>query len=283
MVSDEWLETINKEFRRQDINPKRRPWLAIQEYSKQFGCSIAFSSPLAQKIFKWFEDNSQPGVHSIGSLFTGVFYFDACFWPVSIPMGYGTYALNALDSLESMPEKLKEELMSDRHQAWDYVLFWADCVDYGYGFDDLSKTEKMDTFGRKLLNSGNAELNAAISQLCEFRPNSKSMMSSRMAVEMFLKALIAIKEGLSEGEAKKLGHKLDAAIDRCISLTNDEMLKAVRKDLGIYPSIDERYSGKESPYQDLWKAYAVAQCIATAVIRTFTDRDIRPQVLSGAS
>lgn len=283
VVTDEWLETINREFRHLDISPKRRPWLAIQKYSEQFRCSISLTSPIAEKIFKWFENNTQPGVHNIGSLFTGVYYFDSCFWPVSIPMGYGTYALNALDSLVSMPEQLKNDIMSVSPQVWDYVLFWADCVDYGYGFDDLSKRGGIDPFGIKLLKSGHAELNAAISQLCEFRPNSKSSMSSRMAVEMFLKALIAIKEGLSESGAKKLGHNLDAAMDKCISLTNDKTLIAAKKEISIFPAIDERYSGTESAHSELWKTYAIAQCVATAVIRTFTDRDIRPQIISRIS
>lgn len=282
MINQEWLEKINKEFRSQDVSPKGRPWLAIQKYGEEFKCSIAFSSPIAEEIFKWFENNSQPGAHQIGSLFTGAYYFDGCFWPVSIPVGFGTNALNALDSLHTMPEKLKEELMGDRRHAWGYTLYWADCLDYGYGIDDLSKTQGLDPFGVRLMKSGDAELNAAISQLCEFRPNTKAMMSSRMVVEMFLKAIIALKEGLTDDGARTLGHKLDVAMEKCVALTGDETLKAIRKELDIFPAIAERYSGEERPNQDLWKACAVAQCVATAFVRTFTGRDIRPQIFKGA-
>jgi len=139
IISDDWLRAINRDFREQDIEPRRRPWLAIQRYSQEFGVSVDFSSPFANRIFEWFQSHTQPGTHIIGPLFTGVFYFDACFWPVSIPHAYGTVSINALDSLESMPDTLKQEIMATPRDAWNYVLLWVDCLDYAYGFDDMHR------------------------------------------------------------------------------------------------------------------------------------------------
>ncbi len=92
MLSEEqlpkWLAQTNENYRKKNIPPKRRPFWALSDLAKQFNTQINFGSDLANKVFDWFTANTKPGSHAIGTLFTGVFYFDACFWPVSVPIGY---------------------------------------------------------------------------------------------------------------------------------------------------------------------------------------------------
>jgi hypothetical protein len=129
MLSEEqlqkWLAEKNEDYRKKDIPPKRRPFSALCDLAKEFNTPIYFGSELANKVFDWFTANTKLGSHAIGALFTGIFYFDACFWPVSIPIGYGTFKLNALAALEAMPEKMKKQLQQNKNEIWIYALYWV--------------------------------------------------------------------------------------------------------------------------------------------------------------
>jgi len=94
---DGWLQSTNARYRSEEIPHRHRPFKALSDFSREFNCSIDLAPPTANTIFEWFEAHSQPGSHAVGALFTGAFYFDACFWPLYIPLGYGTFTLNALD------------------------------------------------------------------------------------------------------------------------------------------------------------------------------------------
>ena len=98
MISDEWLIRVNEEFRILGIDQKRRPWEAIGRYSDEFKVPVNFSSDLVKRIFEWFEANSKPGVHKIGSMYESVYFFDSAFWTISIPIIYGQVELGAVRS-----------------------------------------------------------------------------------------------------------------------------------------------------------------------------------------
>ncbi len=203
MITEDWLKKANEEFRNAGINQRRRPWEAIGRYSTEFNTSVDISSDVAKKIFAWFESHSKPGVHQIGSLYESVYFYDSQFWTVSIPITYGTVELNALECLPQMSENMRDEIMSQRKQAWDYVAFWADCVDYGMGIDDLRKTPGLNEFGVQLLMSGDQELRAATSILNQHRPDPRAILNCRMALEIFFKSFVALKVGLTEKQAKR--------------------------------------------------------------------------------
>ena len=102
MVSESELAILNEELRKEDIEPRSRPWKAIKRISERNNRSISFPSPEAQFIFKWFELNTKPGSHTAGSLHKGAYYYDSAFWMVSVPIIYGTVQLNALVTFKSV-------------------------------------------------------------------------------------------------------------------------------------------------------------------------------------
>jgi len=237
-----------------------------------------FDSAPAKAIFEWFYSNTKPESHHIGSLFTGAFYYDACFWPVDIPAGYGQFKLEAPDSPRRMSASLKQALMSVPRDAWSYALFWADCLDYGYGFNDIQKTNGFSSFGMSLLINADRELKASISQLLEHRPNPKAAMSARMAVEMYLKVFLVQKGGLSEAEVKAFNHRLNDLLKECRRIAPSYDILKIESDLTVFPAIHERYTGEDLPHTALWAAYGIAQYSAASVVRSFTDRDTRAQL-----
>lgn len=276
---DEWLQKLNKEFRNANVDVRQRPFLALDAYCRDFRVrAILFSSPPAKRIFDWFYENTKREAHQIGSLFTGVFYYDSCFWPIEIPVGYGTFRLDATESLRGMSQQIKEELISTPESAWNYVACWADCVDYGYGFEEVIRLIKYPEFGLNLLKAGNDELRATVAQLLQHRLNSRAAMSSRMAVEIFLKAYLALQGHLDENLAREYGHRLNIIIRECLRLNPQHDYLQIEGKLAVFPEIRERYLEIEMPGSRLWEAYAIAQFVAAATIRSFTDRDIRPMI-----
>lgn len=281
MISTEWLMKLNKEFRQAGIEHRRRPWEAVRRYSLENNIPVNLSSDLAKEIFEWFEANSKPRAHQMGAQYEAVYFFDSAFWVVSVPICFGKVRLNALEGLSEMPELLRNELMSDQRQAWGYVVYWADCVDYGLGIDDLRKSNGLNEFGMKLLMAGDQELRSAVSMLKENRPDPRSILSCRMATEIFLKAFVALKGELTEAEAKnQLGHNLNKVFDKFIDVSGYRHWQPVREKLTVFPDIHERYSEQEISLEKLWSGFAIAQSLGALIVREYTERNTIGQVMS---
>jgi hypothetical protein len=60
-----------------------------------------------------FEQNTKSGSHYVGPLFIASFYFDACFWNLFIPIGYGRFRLDPFELLKTMPDVIKESIKKD--------------------------------------------------------------------------------------------------------------------------------------------------------------------------
>ncbi len=279
MVSEEWLSNLNAEFHASGIDPRRRPLEAIQRYSEEFKTSLELSSEVAKTIFRWFEAHSKPGTYKVGSLYEAVYFYDSQFWIVSIPIIYGTVQLNALDSLYDMPDSIKQEMMANNRQAWDYVVYWADCLDYGTGIDDLRKMQDLDTFGTQLLMSADQELRSATSILSQHRPDPRAILNCRMAIELFFKSYITLKNGLSQSEAKSIGHDLNKGLDKFIEASGLTDLEGLREFLKVFPEIHERYKEQDITFQRLWNGYSLTHSIGARIIREFTDQNTLEQVM----
>lgn len=280
MVSKEWITNLNTEFRAAGIEQQRRPWKAISRYSKDFNTTVDLSSDTAEFIFEWFKAHSKPRAHQIGNLYEGAYFYDSQFWLVSIPIGFGTFQLNALDCLHEMPEDTKQEMMADRMQAWEYVIYWANCLDYGAGIDDLRKTQNPNEFGTQLLMSADQELRSATSILSQLRPDPRAVLNCRMALEMFFKSYIALKVGLSETEARGIGHDLNKGLDRFIEVSELNYLEKTREHLKAFPEIHERYKEQDIAMRQLWDCYLFTQYIGAVITRKLTDRNVLEQVMA---
>lgn len=280
MVSEDWVASLNKEFRDAGIDQRRRPWEAIRRYSEEFNTSVDISSEVAKTIFKWFEEHSKPGVHQVGSQYEAVYFYDSQFWVVSIPIMYGTVQLNALDCLHEMPDGIKQEMVADHRGAWEYVIYWADCLDYGVGIDDLRKAQGLDEFGCQLLMSADQELRSATSILSQHRPDPRAILNCRMALEIFFKSYVALKNGLTQSEAKAIGHNLNKGLDRFIEASGINDWERTRQLLLVFPEIHERYREQDITFQRLWDGYSLAHSVGAMIVREFTDRNTLQQVLA---
>jgi len=280
MISESELFELNEELRREDIAPGVRPWEAMRRISQRTKRSIDFPSAEANFIFEWFKLNTKPGSQEMGHLYQGAYYYDSTFWGVSLPITFGIVIINARDALYNMPDTIKKILANDKKAVNDYAFFWANCVDFGSTYEELYKDKNYDSFGRQLLNAGYEELSSATTLLLENRPNKRAILNCRMATEMLLKCFIAFKVGLSENQAKKIGHDLNELFNKFLEVSGNHNLSKIKDVLQVFPDIHERYKPQNIDNKSLFKGYCFAQFIGAVIARTFTDQDALSQIMS---
>jgi hypothetical protein len=276
---EDWLKSVNRELGEQGVPHRRRPFDAIARYSNEKRVSVDLSSPLSRDIFHWFRDHAPPGGHAMGSMFESVYFYDAAFWLVSIPIIYGTVSLSALDSLDEMPAPVRANLEQDGRLTWDYVAYWADCVDYGLGMDDFRKSAVGNEFARGLVLAADSELRSAVELLHQPRPQAQALLVCRTAVELLLKGFVATKGHLDEAKAKnELGHNLHKAFDLFLEVSGYAHWRPIKVRLDVFPPISARYEPRAATLEQLWTAFSLVQSLGAVLVREFTDRNTLAQV-----
>lgn len=278
-----WLERFNEECAARHVPLKRRPWDAWRALATEFGMALPLEHPTVRDVFSWFARNTQPGAQRIGPMFRAAFYFDACVWPVVLPVVFGTVRLNAWDTLVGMPDPVRERLARSPDAMHGLATLVADAADYAYAVYALHGDPTLPAFARDLLRSADKELEASVAVLLGDRPTVKAAEAGRMGTEMFLKALLAARDGLTEQDARRpLGHDIDAAAARCLGMSAappDHALAAdlssLARRLGVFPPIAARYRAPDVPLHDLWRAYVVAQQTGALVARWLFGRSTR--------
>lgn len=276
-VTEDWLIAANKRYRANGIEPALRPMKAIGDICDELNSSIVFGSPAERKISDWFRENTKPEAHVVGSLFTGAFFFDACFWEVRIALGFGVFHLNPLDALIEMPPPILSDLEINTNDLKSYFLYWADCMDYGYGIAEITQLSHR---AHSFIGNGHKELLGCYLQLNTSCPNSKAILAARMVCEIFTKSLLIQEKGYMDKDLKRVGHGLVTAAQEAFQAVALPAFELLEKQAYIFPDVSERYDGGEIPLPQLWEAISVAQAVASAVIRQYSGRDIRSQVTS---
>jgi hypothetical protein len=128
--------------------------------------------------------------------------------------------------------------------------------------------------------SGDQELRAATSILSQHRPDPRAILNCRMALEIFLKSYIALKVGLTEKQAKTIGHNLQKGLDKFIEVSGFDHWEKGRSTLSVFPAIHERYKEQDITANILWEGYSFAQSIGSVIIREYTDRNTLEQVMA---
>lgn len=278
-VSIQWLESANERYRQAHRPPMRRVFQAMQELSKERGRPLVLGSPAADKIADWFVAHTKPGSHAIGALFTGAFYFDASFWPVTIPIFYGTHRFDPLDSLQSMPDPIKQALWRKPDGRSVLLHYWCDCFDYAVGFDALRKGPGLDSRARALLVNAEGELKGAIAQLLLDRPNLKAILGLRLACEIFLKFFLVHQQKLTDEQLKKHSHRLEGLARECFKVVPLPDFEIIANGVVAYPAVADRYTGSEKTLLEVFNGAFIAQLTAATVTRHISGQDCRQSIV----
>ncbi|WP_140178341.1 hypothetical protein [Providencia stuartii] len=274
MELNKWLSRINREFDELGIEPRQRSLKAIMHYSKEFSISISLSSDTAKKIFEWFNNRSRVDECKGESFYDSVYFYDSQFWNISIPVIFGTVNIDIFECLYDMPQIIKDEICQQDEYANEYVSFFESCFTYSMGLEHLRLNKNFDKQDIQFLLSGAQELKSATSILSKNQFDSRAIMNCRMALEMFFKGYITLKEGLSDQEAKKIGHNLYRGLDKVIDVSGYKQLEEIRPYLLIFPEIHERYSEQNLTRLQVWDGYRLVHSIGNLIINSIVEEHI---------
>lgn len=277
-----WLSAANRRYGAEEIPHKRRPFQAMSDFTCEHNCSLAMDDPLVKRIFDWFYEHSPHGAHQVGSIYTGVHFYDTAFWPVHVPLIVGQVSVNALDCLVTMPIQIKKVLEADHRDIGAYVAHWVNCIDYGYGNMGRGGITQFQPRASKFLGAAHSELVGANAQLLDPRPNMKAILGMRMATEIFLKAVLVQECNLTDSQLMKISHKLEDAANACAEATSEKAFEKIGKDASLYPPVSARYDNTEWSSTSVWQATTLTQLTAATVIRLYSDRGTRAFIMPAA-
>lgn len=100
-----------------------------------------------------------------------------------------------------------------------------------------------------------------------------------MATELFLKSYIAFKAGLTEKQAKHLGHNLRQSFEQFVKISGDNKWEKLKSRLDVFPEVHERYNEQTQPLIKIWDGFAFAQSIGTVLVRELSGRNTLAQVI----
>lgn len=272
--SENWLKAQDDRLSNLKVPIRRRPWSAWAEWGKEMG-STTFGGPVTDAIFEWWKAHYGSREFSMGGMYVGAHYFDARVWAIDVPVMYGQVQLDIFGMLRNVPEIVMARMGGDSAAMEMYMALAADSVDYALGFDDLRKSGTASPFADAMLASADKELRSAVDLLISPKPDQKVSETAALATEMFLKFYLAHHTGLNDQGAKGLSHRIDRALECCLEHDPSSALAQLRGKFVVFPPISARYAKEERSLDALWYAYRVAQTVATAVVRSTTDRDVR--------
>lgn len=271
--TDDWLENVNADFSANEVPHGRRGWEAIGVWSDaNGGLPINMSSPRAERIFAWFRENVNPVSNEVGPIATAALFFDTSFWPVTIPLAYGSPQINPLDLLR-MPASVKLRFCADQNEMYIYLKFVADTFDYYYTIDDLRSTLPSKPFLAGFIGAGKEQITQSAALLLGRHPNSKSAEAARFALEMFLKAYLIVNANHDEAAIVKYSHRIKDLLAAVLKLEPESQLRFLENKLDMYPDVGARYRVDAIPPKDLWTMYYAAQTAGAIVLRPMSDRD----------
>lgn len=283
-ISLEWLEKTNEEFRCRDTPLDKRPFLALLKYSNEIGESFfGLGTESSKDIFDWYKKKYNLHLNNETGNFQSVYYIDSEFWKVSVPLVYGKIRLDPFNSLENMPKKIKDELFENSQNSWDYQLYWASCIDYAFGYDQLLNNQNINKDGLSFFKAADQDLRKAITHHVNRIDNSTVVWDSRNALEKFIKAMIGFKVGLTEDRARSLNHNLSKNFAELIRITGYVELEKLQPELNFYPSYADRYAPIQLDKLTQWKCFKMAQLIGAVVVCEFSETNMVRQLIASAA
>ncbi len=272
-----WLTHINEQFSHNDVPPRQRPWLAWRAWALESGQFLPLGHVDVDHIFRWFDVHTQSGAQRVGPLYTGAFYFDAVIWPVIIEVFYGTTAISPLETLKATPAPVLQRLTENAPALAALTSVCADCFDYVLQSERGLPIPNPPLFASELFSGADKALRACAELLLLNRPSPKALELARDATEIFLKAFLAARDGLTPEEAIKLRHHLDRCLSRCQAIISSPDLVLIGQKIHVLPDISERYRATDWTPRQLWSGYRLAQFTGVTVLRLISGQDLRRQ------
>ncbi len=262
----DWIDAFNKDCRKRQVPVGERPFLALQKWAGLNGQNhplvelilAHLGSEAFNALYAFFKANTSLGRDHSAPIRQSCFLYDEAFWPVYVPVIYGSCVVDPIRSVAGMPNAVLQALGFDSSARDELDAHWFDCSHH-MNNHRLIDGDQLPELARNFLAGGEKSLFAAVESLLAIPPNPKVAELSRDAFESTLKGFAVVKTALTVEEAIKIRHRLPKLVQHCASVIPVSETTRLEKACSLYPKVDVRYEKTAFSTRQLWQCYAEAQ------------------------
>ncbi|MDX2229529.1 MAG: hypothetical protein NW220_07820 [Leptolyngbyaceae cyanobacterium bins.349] len=270
---------IDEQLIQKGVEPFQRPFHACLAIAERLvpRSAVPMDDPLFQSINQIYSELYRPTDLYMPPMYVGAFMFRDVFFPLRIPVAYGSPAINPVDFLIDVPEIQRRWLFTDREVGLTFFDQVMDVMDFVYGLDDLEKGDKLPSETIEYWYLAKQQLEAAAATLLGSFNKYAVIQNCCIGTELVLKgALIARGIDAKTLKYKPYGHNFENLVNKTFELlpnVNQEILLHTVKQLPDY--INSRYEAEDFSRLDLGRFFMHTQFASGEILRQFSDRDFR--------
>jgi hypothetical protein len=273
---------VDDELIQEGAEPFQRPltaYLRIAGRLKPGSSSILQHDPLSNAVNQIYSELYRPSDLHIPPMHVGAFMFRDVFFPLRIPLIYGSPAINPVDFLTDLPDIPKRWLFDNKQTGLVFFDQVIDLMDFAYGLDDLEKIGKLPDKTVEWWYLAKQQLEAAAATVLGSFNKYAVIQNCCISTELMLKGGLLAK-GIDEktlaSKKQGYGHNLENLVDKAahhLPALDRETLIFIAQQFPDY--VESRYEAKNFSRSDLGKFLMNAQFISGEVLRQFSDRNFR--------
>jgi hypothetical protein len=273
---------VDDELIQDKVEPFQRPqaaYLKIAQRLQPGGSSILQSDPLFNAVNQIYEQLYRSTDLQMPPMHIGAFMFRDIFFPIRIPLIFGTPKVNPVDFLIDVPEIQRRWLFHEQQTGLTFFDQVIDLMDFVYGLSDLEKPGQLPSKTVEWWHLAKQQLEAAAATVLGSFDKYAVIQNCCISTELLLKgALLAsgIDKDTLKNEKKGYGHKLENLVNRIGELlpniAKDKLLFVVQQ-LPNY--VNSRYEAVQVSRLELGRFLMNTQFVSGEVLRQFSHRNLR--------
>lgn len=273
---------IDNQLIQQGKEPFQRPFSANLEVGKRLnlGNRDILNDPISKQVKQLYDSLYRPTDLHTPPMHIGAFMFKDIFFPIRIPIIFGTPRINPVDFLDA-PKEQKEWLFSNHQTGLTFFDQVIDLMDFIYGLDDIGKEGQLPDKTVEWWFMAKQQLEAAAATALGSIDKYAVIQSCCISAELLLKgALMASVEGITESQLSKeklgYGHNLESLVEKtsqALPNIDKRIMLSVVKQLPNY--VKSRYEAQNYSRLTLGNLLMNTQFISGEILRQFSNRNIR--------
>ncbi|MBI4782246.1 MAG: hypothetical protein HY785_13145 [Oscillatoriophycideae cyanobacterium NC_groundwater_1537_Pr4_S-0.65um_50_18] len=273
---------VDDELIQERVEPFQRPLAACMRIAQRLqpgSSSMLQSDPLSNAVDHIYSELYRPSDLHMPPMHVGVFMFRDVFFPLQIPLIFGSPAINPVDFLIDISEMQKGWLFSDQRSGLAFFDQVIDLMDFVYGLDDLEQIGQLPDKTVEWWYLAKQQLEAAAATVLGSFNKYAVIQNCCISTELLLKGALMAK-GIDEKTlaSKKhgYGHNLENLVDKTAEQLPNfdrETVLLIVKQLPDY--VKSRYEAKDFSRLELGRLLMNTQFIGGEILRQFSDRDFR--------
>jgi hypothetical protein len=273
---------VDSQLIQEGAEPFQRPlaaYMRIVQRLQPGSISTLQSDPLFNAITHIYSELYRSSDLHMLPMHIGAFMFRDVFFPLRIPVIFGSPAINPVDFLVDVPEIQKRWLFTEQQSGLAFFDQVIDLMDFVYGLNDLEKIGHLPDKTVEWWYLAKQQLEAAAATVLGSFNKYAVIQNCCISTELLLKGALMAK-GVDEKTlaSKKhgYGHNLENLVDKIAEKLPDfdqETVLLVVKQLPDY--VESRYEAKDFSRLDLGSFLMNTQFIGGEILRQFSDRNFR--------